>query len=520
MFRALFIAHHNLLKLLFLVLFFRGGGGFVFAHDHRDIDDLPRKDPKELIKETTVSFHGNDAQGGSGVIVKKENNTYSVLTAAHVVCNKNTPVVDTDELEVGTSDEEFHGVLKVICPPILKSQKRKSSYCSSHMADYYPWPIDLAIVNFRSENKYQVAKRQGSIKRLGRDVYVAGFPFSKGGLELFILESEGHVGIPPYSIDDTCKGYGIRYVAPTEKGMSGGGVWSKNGRLLGIHGFREKNRKDNVVLNRGSYGTGIHLPYWKQMVDPFDPSKGFPVDYEKTSANVDVPALISRARSFINIAGAENRNNNPNLRLDEFNFVLENLKKAEQLDSKQAAIPALISQVYIRKYEDGYEEEKYLIEALSNINRSIRLYKRRNVSYDGSFEQIRAYIHFLRGNFYKDQQYFRKAIIDIESRLSAKPDDVGAWRDKAKYYFHLNELRASYESLIEAEKYAPQDPSIPIDIAIVLTKNKQLREACSYLSKAKLKINEGTERQGQGAFEKDYEKEELRLNQAKEFLGC
>ena len=68
----------------------------------------------------------------------------------------------------------------------------------------------------------------------------------------------------------------------------------------------------------------------------------------------------------------------------------------------------LIAQVYIRKFEDGEKKEEYLTQALTNINRAIRLYNpvflNKTRSYDGSFEKIRAYIHFLRGQFIDKEQ--------------------------------------------------------------------------------------------------------------------
>ena len=60
-------------------------------------------------------------------------------------------------------------------------EQRKSLYCSPEMSSSYPWPIDLAILKFRSEKKYMIAQKQSSIRRLGKDVYVAGYPFSENG---------------------------------------------------------------------------------------------------------------------------------------------------------------------------------------------------------------------------------------------------------------------------------------------------------------------------------------------------
>tara|TARA_Y100001978_G_scaffold72573_1_gene65088 strand:- start:1600 stop:3201 length:1602 start_codon:yes stop_codon:yes gene_type:complete len=530
---VLFKNNLKFIKNLFLIIIIGGQYSNVFAGNHREIDNKPRIDPKVLIKQTTVLIENDASDPGSGVIVKKEGDLYTVLTAAHVVCNRTNQTVDTEEFNLRTADGFWHSNLdgsdlQVICPPVLMKTQRKSLYCTPEMSSSYPWPIDLAILKFRSEKKYMVAQKQSSIRRLGKDVYVAGYPFSENG-KFFIRESEGTLDIPPSSITETCKGYGLRYIAPTEIGMSGGGVWSKKGKLVGIHGYREVSRKDNIVIgSRGSYSAGIHLPYWKQMVDPFNPSKGFPENLEKTSDKDNVAALISKARSFINIARISSRNNNPNLVLEESSLVLESLKKAQSLDSKQPVIPALIAQVYIRKFEDGSRKEEYLIEALTNINKAIRLYnplfleKTRN--YDGSFEKIRAYIHFKYGEFINNNKSilsYRDAIEDIDVRLSAKPDDVASWKDKAKYHFYANELSFAYQSLIKASILAPKDPSILIDMGIVLYNNKDIKNACERFNRANNLIDEGLAKQGnQGAFAKDYEQQKLRIKPYKDYLGC
>ena len=533
MYVGLFKNNFKFIKNLFLIIIIGGHFSNVFASGHREIDKKPKIDPKVLIKQTTVLIENDASDPGSGVIVKKEGDLYTVLTAAHVVCNRTNQFVDTEEFNLQTADGFWHSNLdgsdlQVICPPILMKTQRKSLYCSPEMSSSYPWPIDLAILKFRSRKKYMVAQKQGSIRRLGNDVYVAGYPFSENG-KFFIRESEGTVDIPPSSITETCKGYGLRYIAPTEIGMSGGGVWSKKGKLVGIHGYREVSREDNIVIgSRGSYSAGIHLPYWKQMVDPFNPSKGFPENLRKNSDKENVAALISRARSFINIARISSRNNNPNLVLEESSLVLESLKKAQSLDSKQPVIPALIAQVYIRKFEDGAQKEEYLIEALTNINKAIRLYnplfleKTRN--YDGSFEKIRAYIHFKYGEFKNNNKSilsYRDAIEDIDVRLSAKPDDVASWKDKAKYHFFAGQLGAAYQSLVKASILAPKDPSIVIDMGIVLYNKKDIKNACERFNRANNLINEGLAKQGnQGAFAKDYEQQKLRIKPYKDYLGC
>ncbi|MDC3077955.1 serine protease [Prochlorococcus sp. AH-716-O05] len=495
----------------------------------------PKIDPKEFIEKVTVSIIGINGGDypGSGVIVRKKDNIYSVLTAAHVVCSLRNKFVDTEEYALKTFDGSWHDSnnysnLKVKCPPILKGQQIMSStFCSAPISKAYPWPIDIAVLEFKSDKEYIVAKRSISIKRYGSDVYVSGFPKSGNG-ELVIRKSQETIDIPPSSINETCKGYGLRYLTKTENGMDGGGVFSMKGKLVGIHGYREVTREDDLILSRGSHGTGIYIPYWKELVDPFDPSKGFPEYLEKNNAEDDVSALISRAKSFINIARTEKINNNPNFIIEEASTsVLDGLKRAEKMDSRQPVIPALIAQIYIRRFEDGSKQKMYLTEALENINKAIKLqnpaFLSSKDSYDGRFQKIRAYVHFLYGEYINNQDSilsYRFAIKNIDERLSLKPNDVASWKDKAKYHYSAKDLGGAYSSLIRASKLAPNDPSIFIDMGIILATNNENGKACKDFNRAGEMIDKGLSSQDRGVLAKDFKKQKTRLDPWKNYLGC
>ena len=495
--------------------------------------DGPKIDPKEFIEKVTVLIQGN-GKPGSGVIVNKEGNMYTVLTSAHVVCSRGNQLVDTEEYAVKTFDGFWHDSsndsnLSVKCPPILKGQEKIDKFCSAPINEAYPWPIDLAVLEFKSTKEYIFVKRSSSIKQLGKDVYISGYPLSGDG-KFVIRESQGTLDIPPTSINETCKGYGLRYTAPTEIGMDGGGVWSKKGKLVGIHGYREVSRENNIVLSRGSFSTGIHIPYWKQLVDPFDPSRGLRKEIKQNNREDDVAALISRAKSFININRSSKINNNSNFIIEEESSeVLEGLKRAEKLDRTQALIPALIAQIYIRTFEDdGSKEKEYLTEALSNISRAIRLQKpdfwEPRDSHDGRYEKIRAYVHFLYGKLIDNEDSilsYRYAIDDIDTRLSLVPNDVASWKDKANYHFYAKDLGNAYASLIRASKLSPKDPSIFIDMAFILVENKEYENACKDFNRAINLINEGFSRQGsQGDYAKDYEDQKKRMKPFTDALGC
>ena len=101
-----------------------------------------------------------------------------------------------------------------------------------------PWSLDLAIVAFKSTKRYEVASKYDSIRRNGVHVYVSGYPNISGD-EVKIFKSSGPANLPPKYSSSTCKGYGLRYVIPPKAGISGGGVWSHRGHLIGIHGQQE-----------------------------------------------------------------------------------------------------------------------------------------------------------------------------------------------------------------------------------------------------------------------------------------
>ena len=120
---------------------------------------MPKDASQELIEKVTVSIVGisGDKYPGSGVIVRKEDNIYSVLTTAHIVCNLNNRSVDTEEFEVKTFDNYVHDSFggsdfNIKCRPILKGKKKMSStFCSAPISKAYPWPIDIAVLEFKSD---------------------------------------------------------------------------------------------------------------------------------------------------------------------------------------------------------------------------------------------------------------------------------------------------------------------------------------------------------------------------------
>jgi serine protease Do len=143
---------------------------------------------------------------GSGVIVYRQGDRYTLVTNRHVVCGSGgcnkSRLAATYRLR--TADRQVHQVSNGAVQ-LLKDSAGNS--------------LDLAIVQFRSNRNYPVAQvaEPGSLK-VDAAVYTAGFPKDRG----FLFGSgQAHAVVNKRLIGDR-GGYTVVYNAETLPGMSGG----------------------------------------------------------------------------------------------------------------------------------------------------------------------------------------------------------------------------------------------------------------------------------------------------------
>jgi len=188
----------------------------------------------KVAKQVTVLIKFNEV--GSGVIIKREQNTYYVLTAKHVVdeSDQNYTIVTADERE------------------------HKLSY---NNVEKFPG-VDLAIAKFNSDQNYSVVKLGDSSKTPeGTAVYVAGFPKVGTAIDRSIYQfTPGQV--TANSSKPLAEGYGLVYTNKTLPGMSGGAVLNSDGRLVAIHGRAEAGvleRQTDTVYVKTGFNLGIPI---------------------------------------------------------------------------------------------------------------------------------------------------------------------------------------------------------------------------------------------------------------------
>jgi tetratricopeptide (TPR) repeat protein len=160
---------------------------------------------KDFAIDRVVQIETRSGQG-SGVIIKHVGNTYTILTAAHVVNNLyNLPVAIT------TPDRQQY----TIAPSEVKIA---------------PNSLDLATLTFQSDRNYTVAELGNSrtITR-GERIFAAGFQVKSLRFYPGTVVAIGH--------QDCDRGYGLAIGnAEILPGMSGGGLFNEAGNLIGING--------------------------------------------------------------------------------------------------------------------------------------------------------------------------------------------------------------------------------------------------------------------------------------------
>ncbi|MCM1985390.1 serine protease [Lyngbya confervoides] len=188
-----------------------------------------------IAQKITVRIQ-HPTSSGSGILIQRQGNQYTLLTAAHVLA-------EPGPYQVVTPDGKSHR----LTPDSIQSHSQ----------------ADLAIAQFQSADSYEIAVISQAPLTEGSSVFVAGFPATTAA----ITE-------PVYSFTDgklmaqaktaLADGYGLIYNNQTLPGMSGGPVLNQEGQLIGIHGRADASiNPQDESLNPGIFvksGANLGLP--------------------------------------------------------------------------------------------------------------------------------------------------------------------------------------------------------------------------------------------------------------------
>lgn len=187
----------------------------VLALDAREISTIAQ----EISVKVIQAHSGNN---GSGVIIGRNDNSYSVITNYHVAGEGGV-------YRVQTSDGIQHSV------------KTKQELPG----------LDLIILTFRSPKEYTIADLGNSDEVVPlQTVFVAGFPAMQNNLDLVsgqVRSIRKDILINP----EEAQGYALVYSNQTLPGSSGGAVVDENGLLVAINGESEVDPTTGRDISRG-----------------------------------------------------------------------------------------------------------------------------------------------------------------------------------------------------------------------------------------------------------------------------
>jgi tetratricopeptide (TPR) repeat protein len=383
---------------------------------------LAAKSPQEIAQigipvTVQVNPRKDVKDGGSGVIINRQGNIYTVLTCNHVA-NMTGP------LTIRTPDNQSYAA--TIQERLQKTQG----------------DIDLALMTFSSEKDYPVATLANSAPVIGANIFVFGYPAqdNKFGADRDFEFSPGTVTSRPSNAPE---GYTLRYNAVSKGGMSGGPVFDVDGRVVGIHG----NGSTALTRGKGKTTTESGAVIQSKVEVPV-----------KTGFNAAIPINTNLARIRQGAASVA-VDNSPSTD-----------KPAERLNNPQSPSD------YVAKAAVAQEQgnQSQAIESYTQaINRDPNLadayYHRGNARYDqgdkkGALEDYTKVIglkpdyanaYYQRGVIRFNQGNQKEALEDFNQYISYSPDDLDAYYNRGVIRRELRDYQGMFDDFDQVVRLNP-----------------------------------------------------------------
>jgi tetratricopeptide (TPR) repeat protein/V8-like Glu-specific endopeptidase len=296
---------------------------------------------------------------GSGILLQKQGDVYTILTAAHVVKNERASYTIT------TPDGRTY-------QPIANSIRR------------YQGDVDLAVLKFRSSATYKLAELGNSnVLKGGMNLYVAGFPAPTQVIteSVFVFREGKVTANSKRAFKD---GYGLLYSNDTLPGMSGGPVLNEAGQVVGIHGKGDQEQESRA---KTGFNAGVPIARFADIASGLGVETGtsiartvqsptlmaddyFLLAYQKNEYGNYPGALANYDRAIaLNPNYAEAYNNRGNLKYEKLN----NPQGALADYNRAIALNPNLAEAYYSRGNLKYEKLNNPQGALADYDRAIAL---------------------------------------------------------------------------------------------------------------------------------------------------
>jgi tetratricopeptide (TPR) repeat protein len=364
-----------------------------------------------------------DSSVGSGIIIARSGNLYTIATNRHVVCGKNR----RDRVPAGETYELG----------LVDGQKYRVTASSVKLIGT---DLDLAIVRFQSSRNYPVVKLgTASALKVNEVVYTAGFPLEQPG---FSFNQGNIIAVVDRRITGDRGGYSVVYDAFTLPGMSGGGVFDRNGLLVAIHGQGERFG-ENTELGNKTYEVGSKIGY----------NRGIPIRWlveVLASAEVKIgehrpPATFTTTSEKVPVSAGEYFIAGFNKLVEPGDDVVAGKRAAIQLLSEAIRVNSRYTFAYLtRAYV--YSQLQEFRQSLSDLDRAITLNPQFAKAYNN------------RGNLkYEKLNDLQGALADFDRAIAINPQYAVAYNNRGNLKNErLNDIQGALSDYNQAIIFNPQ----------------------------------------------------------------
>ncbi len=389
------------------------------------------KQVDDIAQQITVRIEAKTGNG-SGVIIARSGNTYTILTAAHVVKEPASYAVITPTQE------------KIVV---------KASQIEILNKD-----LDIAIVKFTSAQNYRVAEI-ANYQFTGVDwVFVSGFPGSdrtrRRHLNLGVIFERDDTAFQVKEQYSLSNGNNLIYTNLSLPGMSGGAVLDRRGRLVGINTGAENER----IINQNNYREE-EINFGYALGIPTSTILGVLNQGQKTTrwqATTTIPARLTA-------------------------------KDEAEISQNQLSALAAPSQTSTAKdwldYGNLLWRSRQNQPAIIAFDRAISLLTKQNARKDLDKEQLKL-AYFGKGSALGVMERYPEAAAAYQQALAVDPNFLLAWRYQGLVLKRAGQIDRSLISYQKAIALDPQNFVLYVEQAGVLSDLKRYPAAIASYSKA------------------------------------
>ncbi|MBW4616728.1 MAG: serine protease [Desmonostoc vinosum HA7617-LM4] len=370
-----------------------------------------------IAQAITVRIDGSNT--GSGVIIGRQGNDYTVITNWHVLREKGTYTIQKPD---GTTEAIKYNLVKQLPG------------------------VDLAVLQFNSNQNYQVAEPGNSDQITGgRTIHVAGWAdpgpvIVERSFQFLTGQISGRVPKPK-------DGYALVYTVNALPGMSGGPILDEQGKLVGIHGLAEVDQRTGNV----SLVLGIPIKTYLNMASAATPPNTTLASTNSQLSNFQ--AYIDRARERIDKGDEQGAK--------------EDFQQAQKLDTIQAE-------------KEGLSLAQEAAQLAQFQQNDLALPRAKIATY---LVPNNDKVWLLLGGLYLQTRKYDQALIALNKAKFLKPDNADVLFAIGSTYFQTKLYREAEDYYKAGLKIKPTDTNGLFDLGNTYWIQSKSTDAIAYYQK-------------------------------------